>query len=123
VVNGRRTLALFWRAGCSYCVASRPFYEELSEAVQKSGQFDLVIVTTDDERATADALRADGIVAQRILSVSAEQQRSYKVLGTPTLIALDANGVVERAWVGRLKDSDERAVLQHVSAEEHLASK
>lgn len=43
--------------------------------------------------------------------VQQDQRRNLNVAGTPTLLLVDNNGVVQNVWIGKLTSDGEREVL------------
>jgi hypothetical protein len=56
-------------------------------------------------------LRDAGVEADQVVSASLE---SIGVRGTPTVMLLDGNGKIQKAWVGRLDEKRKKELLQDV---------
>ena len=112
-----KSLVLAWRSDCRYCAESAPFYRKLAQLVRERRELlSLVVMTTDAEQPSVDALQRLGIPVSAIVSISPEQQRQqYRVPGTPTLIAMDSRGLVEKVWFGKLSDDRQREVFEFIS--------
>jgi hypothetical protein len=104
-----KTLVLAIRKGCHFCQDSLPFYKRLSE-LEKSNTLHahLLAVMPDDPASGVAALQSGGVIAQGIFN---QPLNSIQVSGTPTLLLLDRNGRVVKAWVGELTSQREREVI------------
>jgi len=100
-----QTLILAISSTCHFCSESAPFYKKLA---QKRGNIRLVAVLPQPV--------ADGQKYLSKLGVSVDEVRQLPldkigVQGTPTLILLDASGIVRNSWVGFLPPEAELDVL------------
>jgi len=108
-----KTLVLALRKDCQYCEASMPFYKQLS-SLERKGKLraHLLAIMPDSRAAGNEALQASGVEIQGVFE---EPLASIQILGTPTLLLLDASGRVEKAWVGQLSAGEETRVVATVS--------
>ena len=108
-----KTLVLALRKNCQYCEASMPFYKRLS-SLEREGRLcvHLLAIMPDSRAAGNEALQASGVEIQGVFE---EPLASIQVLGTPTLLLLNASGRVEKAWVGQLSADEETRVVAAVS--------
>jgi hypothetical protein len=100
------SLVLFVSPTCKYCVASKPFHSVLASECQRNN-VPLYVVVPSLEDATGYL---------RDLRNSASAVREWKDLnlradGTPTIVAVDRQGVVRRLWVGQLLSTAESELL------------
>jgi hypothetical protein len=104
-----KTLILAIREGCVYCKNSVPFYQRISELRQKSQLRAAFLAVMPDSRETGSQfLAANNIGVDGMYSLPLSD---IKVSGTPTLLLLDNQGRIEKAWVGQLPAAQENAVL------------
>jgi hypothetical protein len=104
-----KNAVIITRSTCKYCVASTPFYRRLSEARRKPGAgFSVVFVSPDAPEVTRDFLRNGGITADQVFQSRLEQ---IGVAGTPTILVVDAKGVITRQFDGQLPEVDEQEVF------------
>ena len=105
-----RTLLMALRRDCQFCQDSVPFYKNLSEAVQNGvdGGVRLVVVSTDPTVLLSAYLAKSGV---RVDQVVATRPGALRIPGTPFLALINAAGIVENVWRGRLADSQERQVF------------
>ena len=106
--NGR-TLVLVLQKGCHFCSESAPFYQKLVEQTGRPGKPHLMAVLPQNPKDSADYLSAIGVP---IGDVRQARLGDVKVHGTPTLLLVGNNGVVDRVWTGKLKPEKESEVLQ-----------
>jgi hypothetical protein len=109
--KNERTLLLALSQGCRYCSASAPFYKRLAKEI--SGQKNIGVVAVFPQSVT-DArtyLNGLGIAFADVRQVPLD---SLGVLGTPTLILVNKEGVVTNAWRGQLPSNKEDEVLSQL---------
>jgi len=108
-----RTLVLALNTNCHYCQDSLPFYQKLAQA-QGSGSEDLELVAAfpNDAKQVRKFTRDEPLPIKSVSSVAFDK---WHVAGTPTLLLVDAQGRVERTWVGILTARQELELLAIVS--------
>ncbi len=112
---GGTTLILAIRNGCHYCEDSMPFYAELA-ALHRAGKLKpALLAVLPDDAAVARAFLSENHVA---LPFSAGiPLDEIRVAGTPTLIWVNAQRRVLRAWVGEQPAAGQRAILAALTTE------
>ena len=106
-------LYVFVSSTCPVCDASLPFYRRLSASHAGHGAAGRVVFAgLEPEAALAAWLRRAGIDGPRVVSIF----RPPGVPGTPSIVAVDAAGRVQRSWAGRLNARQEADVLAAVAA-------
>lgn len=105
-----QNVVLVLSQSCRFCEEEMPFYRTLGEiAVRAKTHVYAMFPPTEnepDKYLERHSVRTDGVVSGRLDGVG--------VRGTPTLLLVDANGKIERAWVGALNDAQEKGVLQAI---------
>jgi thiol-disulfide isomerase/thioredoxin len=110
----RRTLVLALSTGCHYCQESVPFYQKLAQAQgPHADEVQLVAVFPNDPEAVRQFTKREGLY---IRSVPDVPLKSLRVVVTPTLIMVDADGRVEQSWIGELTAREELDVMKAASA-------
>jgi hypothetical protein len=107
-----QTLVMAIRQGCSFCEASIPFYRRLSD-LRKADRIRarLLAVMPDPAAAASSQLQAGGVDVEGAFQ---QPLRSLYVSATPTLLLVNAEGKVVRAWVGQLTPQQESEVVSAV---------
>lgn len=110
--SNSQTLVLVLRKGCHFCEDSMPFYRRLY-GLEKNGAMkaNMVAIFPDSAQDAYGILNAQKLP---IPSVSEFNLSSLSVSGTPTLILVDRDGKVEKAWVGELDSAGQAGVLSAV---------
>jgi hypothetical protein len=86
-----------------------PFYKQLGDLEKSNNLHAHVLAVMPDDRASGTSILQSGGVA--VDGVFNQKLDSMKVTGTPTLLLLDANGRVARAWIGQLTARREKEVI------------
>lgn len=108
-------LVLVASPACPFCLQSEPFYRRLADACSRQGVALYVVVP--DRGKAKDFLRRSGLNGAEIRE---DRSLGIRVLGTPTLIAVDSAGVVKRLWAGYAAPTVQDQVLNIVSDQEQL---
>jgi len=104
-----RTLVLALRKGCHFCEDSAPFYRRLLAEHEREGSTtEIVAVFPDAADAVKEVVQTEGLKVPALAEVPLEQ---LKASGTPTLLLVDRNGKVLKAWIGMLSPREELEVL------------
>ena len=110
------TLIVALQKGCHFCSESAPFYQQLVKEMQDKNGVKLVAVlpqSPDDAKQYLDSIKVP------ITDVKQEQLSTFGVQGTPTLILVDAHGVVTDSWVGRLPPERQTEVVAKLNKVVH----
>lgn len=108
----QKTLVLAIREGCHFCANSLPFYKRLAD-LEKSNTLHahVLAVMPNDQNSAAKELQSGGVVVDGVFN---QPLSSIQVSGTPTLLLLDTNGRVAKAWVGQLTPQGEKKLITAV---------
>jgi len=101
-----QTLILAISSSCHFCTESAPFYKKLAQSRGKTRLVAVLPQPVEDGRKYLDKL---GVSVDEVRQLSLDR---IGVQGTPTLILLDASGVVRNSWMGFLLPDDELGVLK-----------
>jgi hypothetical protein len=96
------------RAGCHFCSASAPFYQRLVKKQDAQSDIQLAAVLPG---AVADSRAYLNRLGVPIKDVRQAALGPLGISGTPTLLLVNAHGVVTNAWVGRLPPDKEVEVF------------
>jgi hypothetical protein len=105
--KSNRSLVLALSTTCHFCSESAPFYKELvHDAVERGIQVIAVLPQAQSEsRSYLDGL---GVQVQNIFQSSLD---SVGARATPTLLIVNQNGTISKAWVGKLGSQREQQVI------------
>jgi rhodanese-related sulfurtransferase len=109
--NREQSIVLLVDVDCPGSNASTDFYRVLSERVSESGSRQLVIIAASEEVETRAWLHSHGISGTL---VAGENVARLGFIGTPTLLAVDSDGIVTDVVLGPLSEGDEAALLARV---------
>lgn len=100
------------KATCPYCLASMPMYKKLAELQQQQSPMRLVFVSEDDATTIQQILSAFEVKGASVISTSFSK---LGVTSTPTLFAVDSNGIIRQAFVGKMKEQYKDVLVDLVS--------
>jgi hypothetical protein len=102
-----QNLVLALSTGCHFCSESANFYKRLVPSATGNGVRVLAILpqSLSDSRTYLEKL---GLPVQEIVQ---GPLASVEVSGTPTLVLVDRQGMIQKAWVGKLGPEQEQQVL------------
>lgn len=94
-LQGRPVVLIFWTAWCPICKEEAPFFNALAEKYQPRGVHVLGINIQDSIARTQGGINDFGIRYTVARDADASVARRYRVTGTPTIVLLDRQGVVQ----------------------------
>ena len=109
--KNKRTLLIALSEGCHYCSASGPFYQRLTKEASGEKNIGVVAVLPQAVDQARNYLTTLGVSVANVRQVSLEE---LGVIGTPTLILVNQEGVVTKAWRGQLPSNKEDEVLNQL---------
>lgn len=109
--NGQ-TLVLVLQKGCHFCSESAPFYQRLVDETKQSSV--RLVAVLPQEVAESQQYLAELHVP--ISDIRQATLSAVGVRGTPTLLLVNAAGVVEDSWVGKLPPEREEQVLRRLQS-------
>jgi len=105
----------FWASWCGPCRKSMPFMEILHQELQPQG-LEIVAVNLDDEQAPAlDFIKRYGVTYTNLFDGSSSSMDTFGVIGMPTALLIDRDGVVNWVHVG-FSSEDEAEIRQRIEA-------
>jgi hypothetical protein len=102
-------LVLALSSTCHFCTESAPFYRRL--LAECGGRTQIVAVLPQSQQDGRQYLSRLGLT---IADVRQAALASIGVEGTPTLLLVDRNGVVQDAWVEKLPPAEEARVFSRL---------
>ena len=108
---GGATVLIAMTSRCSFCVASLPFYRELSSiAAASGGRIALLVASTKPDVDELEKLLQDnGVQPAKIVPSSF---RALHVSGTPSVYVVDASGTIKWAHVGQMDGAKQKELVQ-----------
>ena len=103
------TLVLWLHSKCRYCEESIDFYKRIAGGSAKPR---LILMGRESTRVLADYASRHKLNVDHVMHVV---RNDVRLTGTPTLVLVDASGVVRRVWMGRLSLREELSVLETVA--------
>lgn len=107
----RQTLVMALSTNCHFCTESAPFYQRLVQERVGHRNVRLIAVFPQPSREGEEYLKG---LALNVDDVKQAELGSLGVSGTPTLILLNNEGVVEDSWRGKLNGDREGEVLRRL---------
>jgi hypothetical protein len=109
--KNERTLLIALSEGCRYCAASGPFYQRLTKEVSGKKNIGVVAVFPQAVNQARNYLNSLGVSVADVRQMTLED---LGVIGTPTLILVNKEGVVTNSWRGQLPSNKEGEVLKQL---------
>lgn len=109
--NGQ-TLLLVLSRDCHFCTESAPFYQRLTR--ETAGRADVHLIALFPQEVEEGKKYLDNLGVS-INEIRQAAPGSTGASGTPTLILVDANGVVKNSWVGKLSAPEESEILTQLA--------
>jgi len=106
---------------CKFCTASADFYRRLLEAGGQKEDTRFIALFRQDATEGRSYLDGLGLQADRIAVVGSSLNYHGKSVGTPTLLLVSREGVVSKAWVGKLGQEQESEVFSALDLHPGLA--
>jgi cytochrome c biogenesis protein CcmG, thiol:disulfide interchange protein DsbE len=103
-LRGKPAVIVFWTAWCPVCKEEAPHFNALAAQYESRGVRVLGINIQDSSARTQSGINDFGIRYAVARDTDAAVARRYRVTGTPTVVFLDANGVV--TYVGNQLPAD-----------------
>lgn len=101
-----KTLLMVLRSDCGFCQESMPFYRRLLE--RDTSNVQVIVAAPPYDAGIGDYLASEEVNPDSVVFVNAGV---LPVSGTPTLLVVDAEGLVTHAWVGLLNADREEEVF------------
>ena len=112
----KQTLLLALSKDCHFCSESAPFYRRLMAEVAATGNARAIAVLPNAPSDARTYLESVGVNAREVKQADLG---SIGVWGTPTLILVDGEGRVRRAWIGELGSRGQEEVLAAIRTKVH----
>jgi hypothetical protein len=101
-----RNIVLVLSTTCHFCKESSGFYRKLVEDCRNHARTVAFFPQTPQEAQAY--LKAEDVQVDEVKHANFQ---SLQIGGTPTLLLVDSNGVVQKVWLGKLTEAKEQEVL------------
>jgi hypothetical protein len=118
--RSQMSAVLFLSTQCHFCEESMPFYRELSEnrSTVSKNRVALIAISREPGSDVENHLGQNHVYFDHVYQVPS----TFKLLkSTPTLLLVNGEGTIQRAFVGELNVEREREVLALVRSNDPLA--
>jgi thioredoxin-related protein len=105
--SSTKNIVLVLSTTCKYCQESAGFYQKLARECEGRHIRTIALFPQSVEQARS-YLESEGV---RVTEVWQAQPGKLNVQGTPTVLLVDNNGVVQHVWIGKLPASQEKDLL------------
>ena len=105
--SNAKNIVLVLSTTCKYCKASAGFYQRLAQECEDRHIRTIALFPQSVEQARA-YLENEGV---RVTEIWQAQPGKLNVQGTPTVLLVDNNGVVQHVWTGKLPANQEKDLL------------
>ncbi|HEY2362134.1 MAG TPA: hypothetical protein VGK36_13520 [Candidatus Angelobacter sp.] len=102
-----KNVVLVLSTTCHFCKESSGFYRKLAEDCRSHARTVAFFPQTPEEAQAY--LRIEDV---KVDEVKHADFQSLQIGGTPTLLLVDSNGVVQKVWLGKLPEAKEKEVLE-----------
>lgn len=114
-IEGSPAVLVFWTAWCPSCREEAPIINKLAEKYDGQGFRVLGINIGEGEARVKEGIKDFGIKYDVLRDADTSVAKSYSVVGTPTIVFLDKNGVTR--YTGNELPADYEARLDAIAAE------
>ena len=105
--SSAKNIVLVLSTTCKYCKASAGFYQRLARECEGRHIRTVALFPQSVDQARA-YMENEGV---RVTEIWQAQPGKLKVQGTPTVLLVDNNGVVQHVWTGKLPANQENDLL------------
>jgi thioredoxin-related protein len=101
--QNNKSLVFFLKKDCPYCTSSAQFYRQLIEDASRRNVKAVAILPNSID----EARKYLAYLELPIEEIHVGPLAAYKVTGTPTVLLVDAQGVVRSSWFGAVPDREQ----------------
>lgn len=110
--TGKKGLWVFLKSDCIHCTKSAEFYKTISKEIAESSNLYFLTVFSKKDSRRAEYLAEIGMSNVNSVQVS---YTDLGIVGTPTIVLMDENGIVEELWRGKLSKRREIELKQKLA--------
>jgi peroxiredoxin len=116
--RGRPVLLIFWASWCTHCQATMPRIESIYEQYSDQGLAVIGVsvpgLSGETKESALAFVQQKGITFPIVFDEGASAYREYQVVGVPTLIFVDRNGVIVSNHAGEMDIQSLQAQIQQL---------
>ncbi len=103
-----KNLVLAFSTKCRFCIESVNLYQELAQKRTQSGNFRMIVVSPEPPNEIKSFFDKHNIQIDNFVQT---QLSDLSISGTPTLVLVDKNGIVQNTWRGKLPPAGESELI------------
>ena len=107
-----QTLVIVWEQSCALCGESAPFYRLIEQNRPDPSKTRLVLLLGGDPNNANAYLQNLQLSFDEVKPASLRDLKSYGLMGTPTAILVNDEGIVTNLWHGSLTELQQSEVLR-----------
>lgn len=108
-----RTLMIMMSTKCKFCLASVPFYRQISEMGEtKGGSLHVVAAFPNSSEGVVQFAAENHFPLEAVANLNLDE---VGLRYTPTLVLVDKSGTILNTWVGQLTPEGEKNVLERLT--------
>jgi len=107
--HSRMNLVIALRSDCPYCAASLPLYRKISDLARSSNKDVSVVAVSSESPATVKNFLSKAQV--RLDGVYQSDLAPLGIPGTPTIVVVDHEGIIQQLFVGELPEARQKVLL------------
>jgi hypothetical protein len=106
-----RTLFFALSSQCEFCQQSLPFYQRIVQKTKSAGNVRLLAGFPQSVEIARGYLNASKVEIDTIKQISPP---SLGIEAFPSLLLIDKDGTVQKIWVGKLSENEEKKVFEQL---------
>ena len=107
--RGKVVVVDFWATWCPPCRQELPILNKLR--TEFAGRVEFVGIDNEDARTIRDFLKAKHYELEVLVDGKRDVQRQYGVRSIPTVLVIDARGVIRQHFIGARSEADLRLAI------------
>ena len=110
--RSHQTLVVVWEQSCALCSENAPFYRLIEQNRTDPGKTRLVLLLGGDPNNAGAYMQNLQLSFDEVKPVSLRELKPYGLIGTPTAMLVNDEGIVTNLWHGSLTELQQSEVLR-----------
>lgn len=110
--SSHQTLVLVWEQSCALCSESAPFYRLIEQNRADPSKTRLVLLLGGDPNNAGAYMQNLQLSFDEVKPASLRELKPYGLVGTPTAVLVNDEGIVTNLWHGSLTELQQSEVLR-----------